>query len=164
MSPDMILTAQLYPPPCPASPDTVSLVDGGKSHCEKAIAGTPLVRSPALPYSSIPRPGTDLQLLMGPGLHRGGPLLPSPNPSKHIFSDKSHRPSVLKQGDFIMLPVLNGPRECCWNLLRKTPTSCPPWSGGGSFDTAAAHPAWPRSTQPGSPASPQTTPSRWTGR
>lgn len=46
---------------------------------------------------------------MGPGLHRGGPLLPSPNPSKHIFSDKSHRPSVLKQGDFIMLPVLNGP-------------------------------------------------------
>lgn len=57
---------------------------------------------------------------MGHGLHRGGPLLPSPTPSKHIFSDKRQRPSVLKQGDFIMLPVLNGPREYCRNLLRKT--------------------------------------------
>lgn len=42
-------------------------------------------------------------------------------------------------------------------------TSCPRWTGGGSCGTAAGPPAWPRSARPGSPGSPQTGPSPWTG-
>lgn len=43
------------------------------------------------------------------------------------------------------------------------PTSFPRWSGGGSCGRAVGPPAWPRSARPGSPASPRTGPSQWTG-
>lgn len=54
---------------------------------------------------------------MGHGLLRGF-LLPSPAPPKHILSDKSRRPSVFTQRDFVILSVLHGSSECCGSILR----------------------------------------------